>query len=155
MYNRQKAIKYAHKWWNKRNPLFYDFENLGGDCTNFISQCLYYGGFDMYYYDWYYRNLNNRSFSWTGVNEFFNFLINNKNELYPIGRVVDISQVETGDIVQLVLYGKVYHHTMLITKILGEKTLSNIYITCHTLDQIDRRLSDYPIKKIRFINIVN
>lgn len=47
LYNRQKAVDYAHTWKNRRNSQFYDFENLGGDCTNFISQCLLYGVLEM------------------------------------------------------------------------------------------------------------
>ncbi|MFR1837392.1 MAG: amidase domain-containing protein, partial [Turicibacter sanguinis] len=42
-YNRQKAIDYARKWALGRNPLYHDYENYGGDCTNFISQCLHAG----------------------------------------------------------------------------------------------------------------
>jgi len=40
IYNRNKAIEYAHKWSHGRNPVYYDFDNIGSDCTNFISQCL-------------------------------------------------------------------------------------------------------------------
>ncbi len=41
-YDRKKAVEYAHKWALKRNPLYYNFDKLGGDCTNFISQCIYH-----------------------------------------------------------------------------------------------------------------
>ncbi len=34
---------YAHRWAYGRNPAFYDYEHLGGDCTNFASQCIYAG----------------------------------------------------------------------------------------------------------------
>ena len=40
MYDRQKAVDYALTWALDRNPKFYDFSSLGGDCTNFISQCI-------------------------------------------------------------------------------------------------------------------
>ena len=42
-YNRRAAVAYAHRWAFRRNPVFYDYEGLGGDCTNFASQCLYAG----------------------------------------------------------------------------------------------------------------
>lgn len=42
-YNRRAAVAYAHKWAYSRNPAFYDFSEIGGDCTNFASQCLYAG----------------------------------------------------------------------------------------------------------------
>ena len=38
-----KTIKYAKKWALSRNPKYYDFDSIGGDCTNFISQCIYAG----------------------------------------------------------------------------------------------------------------
>lgn len=42
-YDRDKSVAYAKKWAYGRNPKFYDFSNLGGDCTNFASQCIYAG----------------------------------------------------------------------------------------------------------------
>ena len=42
-YNRRAAVAYAHKWAYTRNPAFYDFSEIGGDCTNFASQCMYAG----------------------------------------------------------------------------------------------------------------
>ena len=44
MYNREAALEYAKEWAFSRNPQFYDFENIGGDCTNFASQVLLAGG---------------------------------------------------------------------------------------------------------------
>lgn len=31
-YNRSAAVLYAHLWAMGRNPAYYDFENIGGDC---------------------------------------------------------------------------------------------------------------------------
>lgn len=44
-YNREVAIAYAHRWWDSQNPEFYSY--LHGDCANFVSQALYYGGLEM------------------------------------------------------------------------------------------------------------
>ena len=38
-YDRGKAVAYAHKWAFGRNPAYYNFDKIGGDCTNFTSQC--------------------------------------------------------------------------------------------------------------------
>ena len=43
LYDRRAAVLYAHRWAYGRNPAFYDYEHLGGDCTNFASQCIYAG----------------------------------------------------------------------------------------------------------------
>ena len=42
-YNRQKCLEYANQWALSRNPKYYDYEKIGGDCTNFASQCIYAG----------------------------------------------------------------------------------------------------------------
>ena len=49
-YNRNNAIKYAEKWSHDYNMQFPKFQN--GDCANFVSQCLHYGGLNMNR-DWY------------------------------------------------------------------------------------------------------
>ena len=33
-YDREAAVRYAHRWAYGRNPNYYDYEELGGDCTN-------------------------------------------------------------------------------------------------------------------------
>ena len=33
-YDRAHAVAYARRWALSRNPLFYDFTGIGGDCTN-------------------------------------------------------------------------------------------------------------------------
>ncbi len=42
-YNRQAAVEYAEKWAFKRNPAYLNFDSLGGDCTNYASQCIFAG----------------------------------------------------------------------------------------------------------------
>ena len=42
-YDRQTAVEYANYWAYRRNPRYYAFDEIGGDCTNFVSQCLYAG----------------------------------------------------------------------------------------------------------------
>ncbi len=53
-YNPQAAIDYANFWWNERNSIdsgecdrYRDFDSIGGDCANFVSQCLIAGGLDL------------------------------------------------------------------------------------------------------------
>ena len=70
MYDVQKATLYAKTWALSRNPQFYNFDKLGGDCTNFVSQCIYAGCGVMNFtkdIGWYYKSLNDRSASWCGV----------------------------------------------------------------------------------------
>lgn len=36
-YNRKAAVEYAQRWALSRNPEFYSFEGMGGDCTKLDS----------------------------------------------------------------------------------------------------------------------
>ena len=149
-YNRQNAVNYARKWALSRNPKYYNYDYIGGDCTNFISQCLYAGIPQMNYrgYGWYYINANNKSPSWTGVNYLFNFLINNKYE-GPRGRLISKDELEIGDIIQLSFMNGIFGHSLIVTKING----SEILICAHTVDSKDRPLDTYSYEEARFIKI--
>lgn len=106
-YNREKAVAYAHKWAYGRNPTYYNFEELGGDCTNFASQVIYAGSGVMNFiptYGWYYIDTNNRTPSWTGVNYLYSFLINNHGS-GPFAEQVDIKDIQPGDVIQLSFVG--------------------------------------------------
>ena len=46
-YDRISAINYAKKWAFSFNSEFFDCSNSGGDCANFVSQCLHAGGLPM------------------------------------------------------------------------------------------------------------
>ena len=158
MYDKLSAINYATFWWNKRNPNFYNFDSIGGDCTNFISQCLLAGKIIMNTTKsngWYFYSLTNRTPSWTGVEEFFNFSVNNKTDFGPKTKIVTISEVEVGDIVQLLQKGTRFNHNLIITKIDGVNNLTKIKVTCHTNDALNKPLADYYFKKIRFLKILN
>ena len=60
-YDRLAAVAYAHRWAYGRNPRYYDYERIGGDCTSFASQCLYAGAGVMDFtpdLGWYYLDGN-------------------------------------------------------------------------------------------------
>ena len=69
-YRRLRAVLYARRWALGRNPAYYDYSDLGGDCTNFVSQCVYAGCGVMNYtpdFGWYYRTPEDRAPAWTSV----------------------------------------------------------------------------------------
>lgn len=112
-YNRNKAINYARRWALDRNPNFYDFRDIGGDCTNFVSQCVYAGAGIMNYtplMGWYYRSSYDRTGSWTGVEYLYNFLVAN-HSVGPFGHEVLLEEVEPGDIVQFGTQAGWFYHT--------------------------------------------
>ena len=157
MFSRQKAIEYAFLWWNGRNPSFYNFDNIGGDCTNFVSQCLYYGGIEMNfnYLGWFYDSINFRSPSWSGVEEFFDFATKNSG-VGVRAKQTTIESIEVGDVVQLMgKYQAQFHHTLLVTKIGQNLDYDNIFLTGHTVDVKNIPLSSYNPKQVRFLKILN
>ena len=74
-YNIAAAVNYSNTYWSNYNPAYYNYTSLGGDCANFVSQCLHAGGMPMHYgaaYSstcWFYTTSSNRSGSWTGAKE--------------------------------------------------------------------------------------
>lgn len=154
-YNRKNAINYAINWALKRNPRYYNFDLIGGDCTSFISQCIYEGCRVMNYasnlYGWYYIDGNNKTPSWTGVEYLYNFLINNKGQ-GPYAKTVSIDKVEVGDVIQLKLDKSVFSHTLIISKI-EYNNIDNIFVCSHTIDVLNKRLCNYKYTDIRFIHI--
>lgn len=150
VYDRNAAVAYARQWALKRNPYFYDFQNIGGDCTNFASQCIYAGAKIMNYtpvFGWYYRSLDDRTASWTGVEYLYNFLTSNTS-VGPYGREVPQEEAEPGDVVQLGRADGDFYHTPVITRVYPE-----ILVCAHTYDALDRPLSTYNFYTARFLHI--
>ncbi len=154
-YNRENVVKYAEKWALRRNPGYYDFSNLGGDCTNFCSQCLYAGSGIMNYtsvHGWFYSSAEKRTPLWTGVNFLYNFLTTNKKR-GPFAVQTDIEKIEVGDIIQLGNSKKGFYHSLVVTLINGVPSEGTIYISTHTMDFFNRLLNQYIYEKIRFLSI--
>lgn len=151
-YDRNKVYEYAKKWAFKRNPSFYDFSAIGGDCTNYASQCIFAGAGVMNFtptFGWYYRNLNDRSPSWTGVEFLYNFLVNNENE-GPFAEEVELNGLEIGDVVQLGrATGDFYHSPVVVGFSRGQ-----ILVSAHSYDAFNKPLNSYVFEKARGIHIL-
>ena len=156
-YDRQAAVEYAHHWAYFRNPNYYNFDELGGDCTNFASQCLYAGAGVMNFiptFGWYYVNVNNRAPAWTGVRFFYDFLTRSKESPGPVGKEVPADQVQPGDFAQLSFAEGVFSHNPVIVAVGGPPCLDNILVAAHTQDADCRPLSSYPARAVRFLHIL-
>lgn len=155
-YNRQKAVEYATKWAYKRNPKYYNFDDVGGDCTSFISQCIFAGSGVMNYkkhIGWYYNSANDRTASWSGVEFLYNFLTTNKG-VGPRALKTDVHQIEKGDIVQLSFLLGRFGHSLIVVDKKGD-TLDDIYVATHTDDSYYRKVSSYSFQDIRFLHITD
>ena len=156
-YDRKKATNYAKQWALKRNPAYYDFSAIGGDCTSFASQCLFQGASTMNYtktFGWYYTSLKDRAPAWSGVEFFYNFLTNNVsgvgNKTGPFAKVAGLSEVEVGDFIQLGYQNNKFYHTLVVTQTSNDE----IFVCTHSFDAYNRPLSSYRYQMVRALHIL-
>lgn len=149
-YNRQRAIEYADKYcgaaWGsgnnfKYNKKYSDFNGLGGDCTNYISQVLgdnEGGGFKQNKL-WY-----PGSASWSNVNAFKDYIIysgkgyviskgtyeelTKQRSIYPSGI---ISKLKVGDLICYVKKGDPDHFAV----VTGMDSQGYPLVNSHTTDR--------------------
>ncbi|MFX0549299.1 amidase domain-containing protein [Hathewaya histolytica] len=162
-YNRESAVNYAKHWALKRNPKYLDFEDLGGDCTNFTSQCIHAGGIVMdlqqpYIWKYFTSQWNEsssrigRSSSWTSVLHFRKYARENTEGGGLRAKVgVDMRTLQPGDIVQI----ENEHGTVIVENLYRGGRLIDFLIACHTSDRLNERLllqwpnSKYPKTTIK------
>lgn len=149
-YHRAAAVQYAKRWAFSRNPAYYNFDGIGGDCTNFVSQCIFAGANVMNYtpeVGWFYRSVSDRTASWTGVKYFSEFIVNNAS-VGPYGHFVSIHQARVGDVVQLCNSNGDFYHTLLVVENSG-----NLLVAAHSDDALNRPLHSYYYADMRVIQI--
>ncbi len=157
-YRREEAAAYARHWAYGRNPEFYDYERIGGDCTNFASQCIYAGTGVMNYtpiFGWYYIDANNKAPAWTGVEYLHNFLIRSEISPGPICTVTqDLTVAEPGDVIQLIFEGDVFQHSPVVIATDGSGLPSGIQVAAHSYDADCRPLDSYTYQQYRVLHIL-
>jgi hypothetical protein len=143
-YDRRGAAVYALRYFAKYNPDWPSFS--GSDCTNFVSQALYAGGWSMVHaMPWAWTawfsgkagsGQNYHSKTWTVAFDFSKYLACS-------GRAKRCakSELAMGDVVQLRDYDRI-HHTMLVTGILPDSMKRNMaFVTFHTYDKAQKPLA--------------
>ena len=158
-YNRRRAVEYARRWALSRNPLFIDFTGQGGNCTNFVSQCIFAGAPVMNYtptFGWYYVSPENRAPAWSGVDELYSFLtgapdftsVNGGYGPYATDAATS-RNVEIGDIVQLSNTEGRFYHTLIISGF----TDNDVLVCAQSDDALDRPLSSSNYAGVRILHI--
>ncbi|MBR6703774.1 MAG: amidase domain-containing protein [Clostridia bacterium] len=158
VYDRQAVVAYARRWAFARNPKYYNFDLLGGDCTNFASQCLFAGVGVMNFtpdFGWYYRSLNDRAPAWTGVEFFYQFLTANADGVGtgvgPYAKLVEQNELEIGDFVQFGRATGDFYHTPVVV---GFSNSGIPLVSAHTNDAFGRLLTSYRFERLRCLHIL-
>lgn len=162
-YNRKLAISYALKYALEPNKYykFYKFDNgYGGDCTNFVSQCLRAGGAPMDYNSgrpWWYDGKGKASVCWAVANSLFWYLKTNQrlNRTGVKGlEVENLSETQIGDVVFYENYNNSIFHAAIITSFVEESGSRQPRISQHSLNQVNETyIKSYDYKKAHFIKI--
>ncbi len=139
-YNYAAMATYAEKYWKNYNTAYRRFNSAGGDCTNYISQSLYAGGWkhataSTEDYDTWWYGTSSQSDTWVGVNEWSWFTQTAKRTT----ALANAYQMDIGDVLQ-VDFDKdgAKDHTM----ITSYRSTSGVpYLTYHDTDTYRRSLS--------------
>ena len=151
-YQREHARAYAEKWAFLRNPLFLDFTGIGGNCTNFVSQCVYAGSCQMNFtpvFGWYYLSPDDRAPAFTGVEYFYNFLTGNEG-VGPFGHESSAEEMLIGDVIQLGREEGDFYHTLLVV---GREEDGGLLVAAQSDDAYARPLSTYTYARVRYLTV--
>lgn len=140
LYTRLAAVNYAVRWALSRNPAFENFsgQGHGGDCTNFISQCLYAGGWTMNDWgkyeglSWYYHRPE-CSKSWASADHFASFL-----ERSGRGQRCTVNELTFGDLVSEEEPPHGIRHWMMVTGVNGQ----TCFLSYHSTDTLQISFAD-------------
>jgi hypothetical protein len=151
-YNRVAAARYATKWALSRNPVYnnYSRHGYGGDCSNFASQCLAAGGWQMiqggkHDADAWYCNDDDgdNSNTWSSARWFYEFLDRSQRTT----ALDDENDLALGDIVMLQSPDFSHpDHAMMVTYITGMSTpegeRTQICLSYHSTDKLNNPLDE-------------
>lgn len=160
---KQKAVDYAIKYAENQNSDYYYYD--GNDCTNFVSQAMFTGGWTFfknplypldYMMDssWWYNSKGapRNSWSWSAAENFYHMATGPRDYYglrYLFRRTVIINNIydlEPGDILQYKAAGETnMTHTMIVTR----KAKDGMpYLSYHTDNTLDRPFSSMADKNV-------
>lgn len=165
-YNRARAVNYARTYALSPNPSFKYFqiyETLGGDCTNFLSQCLLAGGAPMTYtgeYAWWYNKsgtYNTEDDRWSvpwavAHSQYWTLKVNNQahNDAAKGLEVSSVAMLELGDVIFYENDNGVIYHSVMVTGFSPTTTL----VSQHTYEALDiPYIKSWPAIRYHYIKI--
>lgn len=149
-YDREAAAAYAARYALKYNTAFGNWAKAGGDCANFVSQCLYAGGLPMKrtgLRQWYYNTPDSKytkaTSSWKGAQSLRVFLQHNQEEpRLPVEFPSSPHGLQKGDIVWALnddgtsKSARTAHHVVLVDHVTPD---GQIFIYGHTANKRNER----------------
>ncbi len=171
-YDRDAAVAYSYQWTDKtsvvRNKENYsDYSGFGGNCQNFVSQCLHESGIPMdskgtydKQWKWYDDELNyketakGRVPSWSDTYSFYQYCLNNTDVLVTVPDA-NLYTGEPGDIIQYSVNGYTYH-SVIITQVVKDSSgnIIDYLVNSNTSDKVDYPMSAYGYSDIRLIKVI-
>lgn len=172
--NKQEIVNYAHVYAGenlydphcgcvrKYNPKYrrFDGQGIGGDCTNFVSQALRWGGWADYLPQgwafkadpsvWAYGDVN-QTHTWSVASYFYDFVNNHvsSNGYHRAYFASTFGTLEPGDIILIKFAGfSTITHSLIVTHKNPTSTsgLAGNYelrVTYHSTDTLDRSFTDF------------
>lgn len=172
-YDGEAAVDYAMTWTDPvevlRNDDYGIYDGYGGNCNNYISQCLFAGGIPMdsdgdndTQWKWYGEEVDDgygsdwgRSPAWTGVEEFYTYA--SENNGYGLAAKVD-ENVYSGSIGDVLQYGhnEEWLHSVIITDVIKDSdgSMVDYLINSNTTDRINYPASAYGYSELRLIKVL-
>ena len=156
-YDRAAAYDYLMAYCDERNPAWYAYDEVGGNCMNFGSQVLLAGGIpedEKGDEEWYWDGQNDLDLSWINVGHFYDYCRDNEG----FGLVADTEAgYYTGEVGDVLIVGFAgdHRHTTVISHVVKDETGDTVdyLISCNTTNYRDFPASAYYYTFHRLVKI--
>ena len=156
-YDRNAAYEYLMEYCHKRNPRWYAYDAVGGNCMNFGSQVLLAGGIpedERGDEEWYWDGQNDLDLSWINVGRFYTYCRDNEGYGLVADTEAGYYTGEVGDVLIVGFNGDHRHATIISTVVQDETGHTVDYlISCNTTNYRDFPASAYYYTFHRLIKI--
>lgn len=156
-YDRAAAYDYLMAYCDERNPRWYAYDDVGGNCMNFGSQVLLAGGIpedERGDEEWYWDGQNDLDLSWINVGHFYDYCRDNEGYGLVADTEAGYYTGEVGDVV-IVGFAGDHRHTTVISHVVEDEAgnVVDYLITCNTTNYKDFPVSAYYYTFHRLIKI--
>ena len=156
-YDRVQAVAYSSQWVGRRNEEWDDFTGRGGNCQNFVSQCLFAGGIpmdDQGEERWVWNGAEDYSTSWVGVDDFYAYASGNLGDGLMASTDSSYYNGEEGD---LICMGSEtdWNHIVMISQVVKDEQGNTVdyLINSNTSDVRNFPVGAYPNSYQKLIKI--